>query len=337
MSVPVQLPSYDELPIKPHHPPRSAWGVFGDDDQIGTLNLLTPERVAAAAGLVQKGAVFALNWELGLPDPPLFSRAKLQHSITRRRRNVFDDVYDNFNTQSSSQWDGLRHYGHPEYGFYNGVTEERILGDDVGPNGIEHWARRGIAGRGVLIDFPRFAAAHGIAYAPAPRFGISASQLRAAADWQRLRFDAGDILLLRTGWIEWYNSLDPGARMQVAEPGALQAAGLHQSEDSLRFLWDHHFAAIASDNPTFEAFPPTPFEEGGHPGHPGPPTTPTTPTTMMHGTIIGLWGMPIGEMFNLDSLAAACATDHCYEFFFTSAPLNKPGGVASPPNALAIL
>jgi hypothetical protein len=57
---------------------------------------------------------------------------------------------------------------------------------------------------------------------------------------------------------------------------------------------------------------------------------------MMHGTIIGLWGMPIGEMFQLDALATACADDRRYEFFFTAAPLNKLGGVASPPNALAI-
>jgi hypothetical protein len=57
----------------------------------------------------------------------------------------------------------------------------------------------------------------------------------------------------------------------------------------------------------------------------------------MHGTIIGLWGMPIGEMFMLDLLAAECAAQGRYEFFFTSAPLNKRGGVASPPNALAIL
>jgi hypothetical protein len=52
--------------------------------------------------------------------------------------------------------------------------------------------------------------------------------------------------------------------------------------------------------------------------------------------IIGLWGMPIGEMFQLDPLAAACAADGRYEFFFTSAPFNKLGGVASPPNALGI-
>jgi hypothetical protein len=46
--------------------------------------------------------------------------------------------------------------------------------------------------------------------------------------------------------------------------------------------------------------------------------------------------MPIGEMFTLDALAAACAVDGMYEFLFTSAPLNKLGGVASPPNALGI-
>ena len=110
---------------------------------------------------------------------------------------------------------------------------------------------------------------------------------------------------------------------QLAQPGALQSAGLEQSEASLRFLWDNHFAAIACDNPPFEAYPPAPAADG-------------KPGSMMHETIIGLWGMPIGEMFQLDALAEACAADKRYEFFFTSAPLNKLGGVASPPNALAI-
>jgi len=319
-----RLPDFAELPVKPDHPPHSAWGVFGDDDQIGTLNLLTPERVAAAARLVRHGQVFALNWELEQPHPPLFNRATLQHTIKRRRHNVFDDVYDNFNTQSSSQWDGLRHYGHREFGFYNGVTEEQITGEAGSRNGIEHWARRGIAGRGVLIDFPRFAAAHGIAFTPGARYGISAEQLQAAADWQGVQFQTGDILLLRTGWIEWYGcSLNEERKIQLAQPGALAIGGLEQCEESLRFLWDNHFAAIATDNPDFEAYPPAAAEEG-------------QPGEMMHGTIIGLWGMPIGEMFQLDALAAACAADQCHEFFFTSAPLNKLGGVASPPNALAI-
>jgi kynurenine formamidase len=317
------LPDFAELPIKPDYPPQSAWGVFGEDDQIGTLNLLTPERVAAAARLIQTGQVFALNWDLELPDPPLFSRTALRHTIQRRRRHVFDDVYDNFNTQSSTQWDGLRHNGHRQYGFYNGVTAENILGEGRARNGIEHWARRGIAGRGVLIDFPRFAATHGIAFPLGARYGITPEQLRAAADWQRVSFQTGDILLVRTGWIEYYGSLNQEQRTQLAQPGTMQAGGLEQGEESLRFLWDHHFAAVASDNPSFEAHPAAPGKDG-------------QPGESMHGVIIGLWGMPIGELFQLDVLAAACGVDGRYDFFFTSAPLNKLGGVASPPNALAI-
>ncbi|MBI1762979.1 MAG: cyclase family protein [Acidobacteria bacterium] len=323
MSLPEHLPTFDELPIKSDAPPHSAWGVFGDDDQIGTLNLLTPERVAAAARLVQRGEVFALNWALELPDPPLFARAALRHTINKRRHNVFDDVYDNFNTQSSSQWDGLTHFGHREYGFYNGVTAEQITGATGTRNGIEHWARRGIAGRGVLVDYAHYAAAHSIEFKPGERAPITAAQIQAAADWQGLRFEIGDILLLRTGWIEWYNALNLEERTALAQPGAFSACGIEQSEDSLRFLWDNHFAAIAGDQPAFEAYPPLPHADG-------------KPGEMLHSTIIGLWGMPIGEMFTLDALAAACVADGRYEVFFTSAPLNKRGGVASPPNALAL-
>src|SRR5262247_3297866 len=174
MSLPERLPAFDELPIKPDYPPHSAWGVFGDDDQIGTLNLLTPERVAAAAQLVKTGQVFAMNWELEKPHPPLFNRAAPRHTINRRRKNVFDDVYDNFNTQSSSQWDGMRHYGHRLYGFYNGVKESEITSEPGTRNGIENWARRGIAGRGVLVDFKRFADHNGIPFTPGQRYGITA-------------------------------------------------------------------------------------------------------------------------------------------------------------------
>ena len=246
----------------------------------------------------------------------------MRHTIQRRRHNVFDDIYDGFNTQSSSQWDGLTHYGHKEYGFYNGVTATQITGHVGTRNGIEHWARRGIAGRGVLIDYPRFAQANGIVFAPHQASPITAEQLQAAANWQRVSFHTGDILLLRTGWMAWYLTLSLVQRTQLAQPGALQVGGLVQSEASLRFLWDNHFAAIGTDNPDFELYP---FDPGFGPQG-----------GMMHSTIIGLWGMPIGEMFVLDALADACAKDQCYEFFLTSALLNKLGGVASPPNALAI-
>jgi hypothetical protein len=85
------------------------------------------------------------------------------------------------------------------------------------------------------------------------------------------------------------------------------------------YLWDLHIAAIAADNPALEAWPP-----------------PAGPGGFMHWKLIPHFGMPIGELWWLADLADACAADGVYEFFFTSAPLNVPGGVGSPPNALAI-
>ncbi|MGH7916863.1 MAG: hypothetical protein ACREQE_05295, partial [Candidatus Binataceae bacterium] len=75
------LPSYDELPVRAGAPAGSAWGVFGDDDQLGTINLLTPERVREATGSIREGRVFALNLPIDIPDPPLFTRGKHNHTI----------------------------------------------------------------------------------------------------------------------------------------------------------------------------------------------------------------------------------------------------------------
>lgn len=313
-----KLPSYDELPFKPGNPPRSSWGLWGDDDQLGTINLLTPERVAAAARLARKGAVFALNWELEKPSPPVFFRETLRHTIKNRRGNGHDDVYDNFNTQASTQWDGLTHVGNPQYGFYNGVTNDFITGEPGTRNGIEHWARRGLAGRGILVDFARWANANGIDADPGKRFAITAEHLQAAAQAQGVSFQTGDVLLFRTGWIEWYLTLSVRQQFELAHSTRFEGIGVEQSEATLRFLWDNHFAAVATDCPSFEAWPPD------------------ANFGFLHQTLLPLFGLPLGELFNLDPLAADCAADGVYEFFFTSAPLNKLGGVASPPNALAI-
>lgn len=312
------LPQFDELPVTPGAPPRSAWGLWGKDDELGTLNLLTPERVAAAAQLVRAGKRFALNWQLELPAPPLFGREALQHTIKRRRPFVNDDVYLAYNPQSSSQWDGFTHYGNATYqGFYNGVTEAQVTGGPDTHNGMQVWARRGIAGRAVLLDYQRWASSQGITYSPGERHEITPEALRETAKAQRVQFQPGDILLVRSGWIAWYLSLGQQARTALAT-SPHTAVGLGQGEPTLRFLWDEHFAAVAGDTIAFEAYPAHP-ERG-----------------FMHETLLALWGMPIGELFDLDALAEDCAADGIYEGLFTSAPLNTLGGVASPPNALVL-
>ncbi len=74
-------PRYRDLPTSRTEPDRSAWGLFGTDDEVGTVNLLGPEHARKAAGLVSKGEVFSLNWDIEKPDPPIFGRKALHHHI----------------------------------------------------------------------------------------------------------------------------------------------------------------------------------------------------------------------------------------------------------------
>jgi len=304
--------SFSQLNPK-DEPPYSAWGMYGKDDQLGTLNLLTPQHVLDGVKLVRKGAVFPLNWKLEMAHP-FFGRAPMEHKIIQRRETVFDDVYNNFNTQSSSQWDGLTHFG-SSFGFYNGVQKDQITHKEGTKLGIENVARRGIAGRAVLIDFERWALQHIEGY-NAIDYAITAEEIYRVAAAQGVTFRHGDILLLRTGFISWFLSRSEEEQAEYAA-GQPKFSGVKQEEKTLEFLWDNHFAAVAGDSPGFEFWPPT-------------------ISNLLHPIIISSWGMMIGELFDLDKLAADCASDGCYEMFFTSAPLNKLGGVASPPNAVAI-
>jgi len=65
-----ELPSYADLPPAPRGG-RSAWGLFGADDNLGLVNLMTPERIAAAARLVRRGRSFCLDMPLGSISPAL--------------------------------------------------------------------------------------------------------------------------------------------------------------------------------------------------------------------------------------------------------------------------
>jgi len=307
-------------------PVGSSWGVWGDGDVLGCLNLLTPERTRAAAGLIRNGKVFALNWEMNLPDPPLFGRAAFEHQVEWLANEVgHDDSLSGWNTQSSSQWDGFRHIKSAAHGFYGGVADEE--------HGIHHWARRGMAGRGVLLDVGRWRQAEGRPLDMTASDPIDASDLLATAESQGTRIATGDVLLIRTGWIGWYSGLSAGERQELA--ASLKAPGLRPGRETVQTLWDLHIAAVAADNPALEVWPP------------GALATAETFEAIRadpdrsyelfaHFAILPMLGLPIGEMWNLESLAEDCAADGVYEGFFTSAPLNLAAGVASPPNALVI-
>jgi len=97
------LPRHDELPVREGAPAGAAWGVFGDDDQLGTINLMTPATVVEAARSIRSGRTFALNLPIDIPNPPLFGRGKHNHVIKQYASYILDDYLDNFYPQASSQ------------------------------------------------------------------------------------------------------------------------------------------------------------------------------------------------------------------------------------------
>ncbi|KAF9056898.1 hypothetical protein BDP27DRAFT_627992 [Rhodocollybia butyracea] len=327
------LPSFDELPMFKNMN-GCAWEVWGKDDQLGTINLLTEKVVKRAASEeIRTGITVSLNWPLNFPSKPLFGRKNPEINMIHKAPRVVRDDEIHINTQSGTQWDGLRHFALQEHGvFYNNTPHEsmitgivpihdpKVIDPDMARIGIQNWANHGICGRGVLLDMVKYYTAGNppkeLPYDPCTTHALTVAELEACAKSQGVTFRQGDILLLRVGFIRKYTNATQEERDSLSgKPETL--AGIEQSEDMKRFLWNNHFAAIASDQPALESWP---VPQG---------------TLHMHQTLLGLWGMPIGEMFDVEKLSEVCAQTGRYTFFFSSWPLAIIGGCASPPNAAA--
>lgn len=180
----------------------------------------------------------------------------------------------------------------------------------------------GLAGRGVLLDYVAWASHNSI---PIDAFTSTAVPLRVLqeiATASNITFRPGDILFIRCGFTKAYNALSPSDEALISQRPTPDFIGVEAGEATLRWLWQNQFAAVASDAPSFERAPIAgPHADIEH---------------MLHQWLLPRWGMPIGEMFDLERLAEECERRGRWSFFVTSAPLRVPGGVASPPNAIAI-
>jgi len=305
------LPSYDELPEIEGFGLRHAWDVFGRDDVLGSINLLTPERVARASTNIVTGEMVSLDLPLDLPDPPLFGRRPYRHEVYALSRNEMDDRVDGFQPQGSTQWDALSHVRCREHGFWGGRTGDPTV--ERSDLGIEHWAEHGVAGRGVLIDV----AGHRDGFDPLTPESVSADDLAAVLRAEHVVVEPGDIFCVRTGWPRAYRALDADARVTfAADP---RFAGLAADEAMARFVWDSHPAALCCDNPAVEVVP-------------GDPAVGS-----LHRRLLPCLGTALGEMFDFERLAERCRERGRWTFFFVAVPLKLPGGIGSPGNALAIL
>lgn len=117
----------------------------------------------------------------------------------------------------------------------------------------------------------------------------------------------GDILIIRFGYLRQYADMDQGRRDQLNEHYKTHKPdniGVEPSEELLRFLWDSQLAAVAGDTRSFEAWPCSQLE------------------WHLHEWLLAGWGMPIGELFDLEELSEICASTKRYIFFLASAPMN---------------
>ena len=300
------IPKFSRLPLNPGDPPFSAWGVYGKNDEVGTINRLTNDIVLAAKDEIQTADRFSLNWPLNALGSNTFIGRKNFHleQWQKAPRIVNDDIWT-FNSQGSTQWDGLRHFAYQkEAKFYNGVTLDDMFEEDrrtkkCNVNGIEKWEEHGIVGRGILIDYDRWRRAQGIEYIAMPsntKTAIPLEHLKACLKDQGTEIHFGDILILRTGYTAAYEKASETERELSSK--STTASGVEQTEETLQWIWDN-FSAVAGDHIAFEQWP-------------------SSQEWYMHEVLLAGWGMPIGEFFYLEKLAEHCQKVDRWSFFLTS-------------------
>lgn len=303
-------------PVNDRHP--NNWGRWGPDDERGTINFITPDRITAAAALVRAGHAIscAIPIEEVMPVHP--SRPGVVHSFMYTGADfTVPGATEEFNgfqgsddliampLQSGTHWDGLAHVAHDDL-MYNGFW----IGTTTAYGGARrcsaHLLKDRVAGRGVLLDVARHA---GVDHLP-PGYEITAAELDACATAQGVQVDTGDILLVRTGEMPYFYSLaDKAGFWSAGSPGL--------AADTVDWLYRREIAALAADNIAVEAVPARPYA-GNYP---------------LHARLIRDLGLTIGELWWLEDLAAACAAQGRWEFFLAAAPLpvsNATGGAVNP-------
>jgi kynurenine formamidase len=297
----------------------SNWGRWGADDELGTLNLISPEARKRGAAAVITGAAFPLGVEVGSdgpqPNPSPIGRFTPLHYLvsmdaTWGEPPVFrfsDDVLV-LPTQSGTQWDSLAHV-HYDGLLYNGYPAAEFLTTSGAlRNGSDKQARTGFVTRGVLLDIARSTGVDRLA----PSTLITPDDLDAAVAEAGVTIEPGDVVLIRSGHITTYTVDRDRDLFNWQTPGI----GL----DCVPWLRQRDIAAVATDTPNLEVLP------GEVPDVISP----------VHLAAIRDMGMPLGEIFDLEELAAACAADGVYEFLFAAQPLKVVGGIGSPINPVAV-
>lgn len=294
------------------------WGRWGDDDERGTLNLLTPEVVVNAAESIKSGRVYNLGLPIqqtGMPtleyrNPPM--RLTLVHSADEDRWASFGPfgeklfVNEDFLVMAShneTHMDPLCHAGW-DGTMYNGFGKETSQ-PNTGASKLGIDKVKSVVGRVIFLDV---AAYYGVGLLGEDHALIGSDDLDATAKAQGVEIKSGDIVLIRTGWV--------GAFLN--DQGALVTRGEGQSGlslDGVEYMRSHDVAAVGADNAAVEAIP---FDENRFMG--------------VHIEMLRNDGRIMMEFLNLEELSR----DKVFEGFFACGPLVVTGGMGSPINPIVV-
>lgn len=294
------------------------WGRWGEDDPIGTLNLITPEVVRRGVACAVEGKVFPLGLPLSadgiqlgfIPGRvnPIRTMIQLHHPGTADPDGVrYNDDMVVMGLQAATHWDAL---GHVSYSgrVWNGFGDESITAEGALRCGIDKV--RSLVSRGVLLDVPRAMGAEHLEGG----YAITAADLDAAEDLAGVRVEPGDVVLVRTGQMRHLRGPQPN-KMAYAYP----SPGLTVS--TARWFRARDVAAVAIDTMVFDVYPGEFDAEVFLPVH------------LLHLVEMGLTQ---GQNFVLDELAADCAADGRYAFLLDATPLPFVNGLGSPVNPVAV-
>ncbi|HXW15007.1 MAG TPA: cyclase family protein [Terriglobia bacterium] len=286
----------------------SNWGRWGKDDQLGALNLITPQKRKEAAALVKEGlsislARNAVKVRVGVSAP--FEHRMVQTGLTPGSESCGDVYSVQFHGFTHTHLDALCHVFH-QGRMYNGYSQDEVT--ELGAAKLSVIAMKdGIFTRGILMDFPRL---FGVKFLEGAR-PIYPEDIQA---WQKktgVTMGSGDAVIIRTGrWARW----EAQGEWDVEN----DSAGVHVS--CMPWFREKDVALLGSDL----AMDVMPSRVEGI-------------RMPVHLVTIVAMGVPILDVCDLEPLSAAAASRNRWDFLLTMAPLAVEGGTGSPINATATL
>jgi kynurenine formamidase len=286
----------------------SNWGRWGQEDQLGTLNLITPEKRIQAAGLVKSGISVSLARNVE-KTAAADNRQPFVHTMLATGQGTgsqwaTDSFQVSYHGIAHTHMDSLCHLVH-DGKLYNGFPQQEITEKGAGKLSIHH-AKQGIFTRGILIDVPRL---RGVKYLE-PGSPIYPEDLAAWENRAGVRVSSGDVVFIRTG--KWARRDEVGA-WDIGKEGL---AGLHVS--CAKWLRERDVAMLGSD--AASDVMPSRVPDVAQP---------------VHLLTLNAMGTPIFDNCDLEALGAAAERLKRWEFLITAAPLPVEGGTGSPLNPIA--